>query len=235
MGRVADRMMGMQEFVSSHGSGGEHPELEELAALLDGRLPPEECARIRAHLVRCEDCRETYAEAVHVQEELAETSRGEVLPFPFEKEQRRGNQRLAPWLAAAAAVLIAAAGLYRNFVSPPKIVVADLVEPLRDNPGLTAQLWQEQRYRSGNDEETHVTQRSFQSGVLLVDLRVSLEADDREKAAEVAGTMARLMRSGPMLDDLAESFEQIAREAPSLQTAETRRRAEEALTLYEEA
>ena len=61
-----------------------HPELETLAAFVDGRLSGAERASVVEHLASCDDCLEVVAETAAVQEELdAETSSpGQVVRQP---------------------------------------------------------------------------------------------------------------------------------------------------------
>lgn len=56
------------------------PPLEDIAAFLDGTLPPEERARITEHLARCESCYEIFVGAVHFQEDIG---KGDVPHLPL--------------------------------------------------------------------------------------------------------------------------------------------------------
>jgi anti-sigma factor RsiW len=47
-----------------------HPEIEELAALIDGMCGTSEASRLRAHLASCSECYEVFAETLHLLEDL---------------------------------------------------------------------------------------------------------------------------------------------------------------------
>jgi anti-sigma factor RsiW len=61
----------------------DHPPLEDLAAFIDGALGEEECARMQAHLARCEECYELFTETVRFQQE--EAGEGEAVAGEEEK------------------------------------------------------------------------------------------------------------------------------------------------------
>src|SRR5436305_150330 len=92
-----------------------HSDLEELAALVDGKLSRTDAARVRAHVDSCEECREVLTETLHLMEELQSEEEEEedgaaayIVPFPFE-ERRKAWPGWAT--AAVAALLVAGAGV----------------------------------------------------------------------------------------------------------------------------
>ncbi len=88
------------------GGSSAHPELEEIAAYLDGQLSRVERAGITRHLSVCTECLELFTETAHVlRETSAETAGGDVVPFA---RPSRPSWRWLPY-AAAATVLLALA------------------------------------------------------------------------------------------------------------------------------
>jgi putative zinc finger protein len=183
-----------------------HPELEELAALIDGRLPTQDAARVRAHLGSCEECYEVFSETLKLQEELG--AEGQVVPF----EKRRRGWR---WAAAAvAALLVLGVGivLYRTYwpsTAPQGRAIEALAQTL---PGkaldLYGILWTE-RNRGGNEEkgpkEKELSdEHSFQLGVELLNLQVALDAGQGDVAENAAARMNDLVR--PIPDEELKAF-----------------------------
>ena len=95
---------------------GDCPDLETLAALIDGRLPSPAAVRVRGHVADCAACFTTVRGTLDVLgREAAATAGGEgpgsagtpgaVRPF------RRVSERVLPWTAAVAAALLLFAGL----------------------------------------------------------------------------------------------------------------------------
>jgi hypothetical protein len=78
-----------------------HPSPAVLAAFVDGRLSGDPRAEVVAHLDRCRDCYDVFAETVRFQRE--EAPRGRVL-----RPARFGAPQWVWWTAAAAAVLVVA-------------------------------------------------------------------------------------------------------------------------------
>lgn len=169
----------------------DHVDLEDLAALIDGRLPASDCSRVRAHLADCEECYEVFADVVRFKEEEGEAGNeerggetGRVKPFPFDKAKKDFPR---PWLAAAAAAALAAAMIggwlgYRQ-LTPPTFDVAHLTAPFADRVALT-QLWQEVRFR-GSDEPSEQDNISVGLGVQLVDLQVVLARGNDPEAEDI--------------------------------------------------
>jgi hypothetical protein len=184
-----------------------HPGDEELAAYVDGMLEGEEKARVAEHLVSCADCFRVYSETLRFQVEEEEeeeqdeekavaAAAGTVVPFPSDRKVR------PPWwLAAAAAALVVGvgAGLFTLFGPAPEMTTARLVEPL---PPAVGELWMDSTDRGGADEEvpeieedlSEDIKRSFQIGVQLVNLQVSLERNDRAVEGQVLPKLIELLQ-----------------------------------------
>jgi hypothetical protein len=184
-----------------------HPELEELAALIDGRLPTAEAARVRAHLASCEDCYEVFAETLHLQEDL----RGEeelewVAASPF--EERRKVRPL--WAAAAAALLVVGVGVgiwwTEHSRETPDFSVAGLATPLAGHPPDFSQAWTPGTKRgSGGDKEVLSDALAFQLGEELFHLQLALESGDGS-ADDARTKVYNLLNLLPIPDHEAERF-----------------------------
>jgi Putative zinc-finger len=196
-------------------NSGNHPEAEELAAYIDGVLGPEEASRVTEHLAECADCYHIYSETVEFQlESEAEPSAENVFPFPGgggEKatgppatEVRRSSSRtaaMAPrlrWLAAAALVVVGAGlGWYifqRSLsVSRPVLTVAEVAPPVQGRSNIGELSWQHANFRGGDGAEEEFQRQSFQVGALLVDFRLSAQAQDVQRASEVWRTIGRVV------------------------------------------
>lgn len=207
------RPMRMDNPMQGYGSAGnagtfEHPELEILAAYVDGRLSSAERARVAAHLASCEDCFEVFAETVRLTAEgeaLAPLKGADSYPFPF--------RRMAPgwrWAAAVAAGLaVFAVGLtsYQAFVARPEISTARLVKPLAAEADLSRQTWPEDVMRGGDTPSNLASAyESFQAGVLDVGLELNLEQGNRKGAAETSRRMANVLNGILLMDEETSLF-----------------------------
>lgn len=198
------------------------PDLEELAAFVDGRLAGGARASVVEHLASCEDCYEVYAETLRVVEDL------EAEPAAVEDEAADDDlapvvlhPRSFPWAwpaaaaalaAAAAVVLVVLLPVATSRTSGELVAVAGIGGQTRLDKG-----WQEHGWsttRSGNPYEyLDPAERSFRVGVRVVDLRSALELDDRDTARSiVAGEIIPLLEAEefgfPMLyEDLAKQLE----------------------------
>jgi Putative zinc-finger len=175
------------------------PPLEDLAAYADGRLDAAERARVTEHLASCERC---YALFLGVADALEEEEAAAAAADP-----PRGRPGAWPWrAAAAAATLAAAAGIAWAVValwpsSPPAFASADLVASVDAPAGeLAGHLWESVRYRGAPAEDLDRQPQAFYVGVLLVDLRVALEADDAKRAEEVLGQIVVTLTGVEFID-----------------------------------
>src|SRR5689334_20995780 len=95
-----------------------HPDLEGLAALIDGRLSAERAARVRAHLATCEECREVFFETVDfVREEEGQGDGSTVVPF----ERPRSWHALIAYPAAALLAAGLSAVFYIHYRAAPDV------------------------------------------------------------------------------------------------------------------
>jgi len=191
---------------------GNHPTLEELAAYIDGMLSKAEAAPVAEHLTECEDCNFVYSETVrfqleHPSEDLAQLPKeAQVIPFP---ERPRALFRL--WLEIAAAAmltLIAGAGWYIYYFQapPPPLATSALVASLPEKSKLSQDLWVGRTFRGNGDEGVIAPDASFKFGVQLVNLQVSLEANDKSNADDILTRILGLLKENVAVDELTEFY-----------------------------
>jgi len=158
-----------------------HPDLEELAAFLDGKLPEADRARVEEHLAECRDCHEIFVGAVRFQED----SREDDVVVPFFPRQNPDARRWLPLAAAALLPVAAGVSLYMYMI-PPDMAVGKLAAAYRgDSRTVADSLWTGTRYRGEPGQDGDDERDSFQLGVQATNLQVSLKAEDRETASGV--------------------------------------------------
>ncbi len=161
------------------------PDLEDLAAYLDGRLADELKARVEERLLRDEDYYEVFTESLRFQEEQAEETGGEVVtPAVW----WRSWKTMAP--LAVAAALVAALGLPRLMLGPP---TGELLKRLDVGAVVAAgDEWADPgwpRLRGDSRSDLEPEQRAFRIGTRTVDLQVALVAGDRAAASLAAAQL----------------------------------------------
>lgn len=187
------------------GPGSAHPELEEIAAYLDGRLSAAERREITAHLSVCTECLELFTETAHALEETsASTAGGEVVPFD---RALRSPRRWLPAAAAAAALLAVGFAGYRFLLVPPSVDVAELVEPLVGSHGAAEAVWTGPVYRGGEDQPTEAFRaKSLLVGAHLVGFQTAAAAGDSRAAADAARRVANYLDESGYLPDETKRF-----------------------------
>jgi hypothetical protein len=210
----------------------EHPELEDLAAYIEGKLSPSERNRIAGHLASCEDCYEVFTETIRALEEDApgEQARagGGLARFPFDRLpwiRRRSSsaeldallveQRPAVgqgWIAAGAVAAVLALGLgwvsYRELIAPPAITTSGITADLGAARGLTRWIWTGDVQRGGETgySSDQLSARSFQIGALEVALKVSFDTGDLKRAAELCRQIGNVLDVADDQGGRAEQF-----------------------------
>jgi len=177
---------------------GEHPELEELAALIDNRLSGERAARVRSHLATCAECREVFFETVDfVLDEEAQGRGGAPHPFEHDAALRPPAARKPPtsrWRRtaslAAAAVIAVGVGLavYQRSFAPPQ------TEWARIASGLGAHEAKLHGHYPGRDrgpspESSTIDRLFFRLGGALVNLLVSWVGGNWDEADAAIATI----------------------------------------------
>lgn len=172
------------------------PDLEDLAAYVDGRLSGERKAQVEERLARDEDYYDVFMENVHFlqeqsQQEQAEEGGGEVVaPAAWWRSWRV----VAPLVVAA--TLVAAIGLGRLSRGPATaewVARLDAVEIVGlkywDHPGWTTTRGAPV---SPDVRQRELEQTAFRLGARTIDLQVALSARSREEAEIQARRLAIL-------------------------------------------
>src|SRR5262245_50418883 len=206
----------MQEFTSRKESSpappaGHWPSDEELAAYIDGTLGKTESQRITEHLADCEECYTVYVETLQFQLESEAPVGGNVVPFPSSESEppaplqrdlpRRGEHEGVErrwWIGIAAllAVGLGTGGAYYALLAPPpSLVTAEVIAPVQGKPGLSGSFWLGPTYRGGGEEGegAPLDPASFQMGVQLVNLQVSLEANQAEQSKDMVARIIQIL------------------------------------------
>lgn len=128
--------------------GTKHPEVEELAALIDSKLGPDESTRIMGHVASCDRCYELFSMSSEMVKERQEVNLIEHLKIPFTGYKMllakvRGMNLIANFkmpLVLAAGILIAIGAFfaYKSLYFPSPEVVALKGAPKKEAPRLSA-------------------------------------------------------------------------------------------------
>lgn len=199
----------MQKFAPTKSrQSGNCPSDEELAAYIDGALDEGEAARIAEHLVSCERCYEIYSETLRFQLDSKPVSGGEVVRFP---SSGAGRGPVVAWWSSLAALLlvgITGAGWY-FLASPPTLKPSVVTASLQGKPGVIGNFWVGPTPRGGGDEQEDrpYKEASFQMGVQLVNLQLSLEANDVEEAGRnILPRIRQVLATQPLMAPLTDAF-----------------------------
>jgi hypothetical protein len=180
------------------------PELEDLAAFLDGKLTAEERARITEHLASCESCYEVFAGTARF---LADTRDQQSLPLsyrppapqrPFDRRRESWAPRTRRWWAGAAAVaalMAATVGLLLRWPGVWGLSTGQLAN-LVGGPAATANVPWEGRVVRGPEESRELPPElgSFRLGVRFVDLYLALAGDSMERADDALRRLDNLLK-----------------------------------------
>ncbi len=197
----------MQEFAPTKSRLADScPSDEELAAYIDGVLPRREADRVAEHLVSCERCYEIYSETLQFQLDSDPAPKGNVVPFPSREKIGRVAIRYALPIAA---LLLVGIGTWAYFLaSPPMLTPSTVTASLQDKPGLLGNLWVGPTTRGpGDHEDIPFDEASFRMGVQLVNLQLSLEARDVEKAqGDILPRIHQVLETQGTASQLEDSF-----------------------------
>jgi hypothetical protein len=217
----------MQERATYDTGGAGHPELEDLAALHDGKLSEEEALSLRAHLARCEPCLALFAETASFLADDAhaadtaeavdvESAATEATPLPFRPREvpqpqprRRRSPRRAALASIAAAAVAAVLGtvVYREvLLGPPQVEVARLLTSLAGHQAAIAKSYWGPVQRGGSTGPDDRSRAAFRLGVEMVNLDASLEVGDREHAETAAAHVNGLLEKASAGHDTKQFF-----------------------------
>ncbi len=179
---------------------------EPLAALEEGRLPPEERADLVEHLGDCEVCYEIYTELLRFSEDDERESRP-TAPAPVIAHPRSvWNQPGYRW-AAAAAVLVAVISvpLLRQVLGVDPASSAALTAAFTPQGLEAARLgedWAQPPWRTLRDlgEDLSEAQSSLRLGARVVDLHLALRLGETDAGVQLASEMAVFLEPTALAD-----------------------------------
>jgi hypothetical protein len=200
----------------------QHPGIEQIAALLDGRLGGDERALIVAHLADCEECYEIFAESVRFLREgdrageapaevpappVAIDEAGRILR-PAPARWRRAALVTATVAAAAAAVALVIwnpAATFGFGAKPPTLAELAVSLPAEGAAPAVEDTWEHHGWpvmrgtgpALGPEEE-----RAFQIGVRVVEMDVALAAGDAELATHITHDLETRLAAIDLADPL---------------------------------
>lgn len=204
------------------------PELEALAAFVEGRLEANERTAVIEHLAGCDACREVVAESRALAGELelvAREAAPEVVPFPV-------RRRLLPgWrFGVAAALVLVGAGLgFFVLLRPPSVeaLLGRLVN--RGDAVHLPATWTDPTWSVMRGEGPTLSDRAvaFRLGVRSADLALALAMRDQEAVRRLAAENVLLLSGVPFSEPIATTYREIAAKAsePSTNWSELARSA----------
>lgn len=199
----------MHEFAPTKSRlNGNCPSDEELAAYIDGVLDKDEADRIAGHLLSCERCSEIYSEVLQFQ-----LDNENVVPFPVRQERGKAAAAIRYGLPIAALLLVGiGSSAYFFLASPPVLKPSTTTASLHDKPDLIGRFWLGPTNRGpGDQEDRSPDEASFQMGVQLVNLQLSLEANDRDKAGgDIIPRIHQVLETQTGVADLVKSFKALS-------------------------
>ncbi|MEM7584120.1 MAG: hypothetical protein AAF560_12105 [Acidobacteriota bacterium] len=188
------------------------PDLEELAAYVDGRLTGDRKARVEEQLLRDEDYYEVFMETVRFREEEIAS-------------EQSGSPKVVPWrrkgavtsLLSAAAVLLTAIMTYQFWVvplrPPPDDWLAEVdAESIAEHESFLQQGWQ--TFRGSEEAPSSAEALAYRVGVLSIDLQLAIMARDGTSANGLASHIAAHIENSDFafvtgFETLSESFEEL--------------------------
>lgn len=207
----------------SQTSRTECPPIEEIAALLDGRLEGHEREQVVEHIGQCEACYEVFTETLRFQEEEAE--KGKVIEHPAAR--RRFVWSAASAVAAAALALIVAVPMWLGMqIEVGSIDVGRLADRLAagteaavlETNAYSGDGWSRTRgFGSGLNE----TQRAFRLGVRTVDLDIALRAGDRQRAERLVQELYDMASDLPLAEMILVSYDDLLERLQGGETPES--------------
>ncbi len=185
------------------------PDLEDLAAYLDGRLSAEHKARVEERLARDEDYYEVFLESARFQEEQA--AAGDDAEVVAPAAWWRSWATIVP--AAIAAALLAAVGLPRLVLGPSTDVLAERLDPASVT-GIKNWYLPGWKTNRGDSDPTSAEvdprrqrELAFRLGSHTIHLRIALAAEDRSAAKRAARQIERRTEEHDVLISYSATYE----------------------------
>lgn len=198
------------------------PDLEDLAAYLDGRLSDERRAQVEERLLRDEGFYSVFLESARFQQEQLEESGGGEVVAPA--AWWRSWRVIAPM--AVAASLVIAVSLWR-LNQGPNTSVADLnASKIVDQEGWAEPGWTVLRSSNITQGRYQPKELAFRIGLRTVDLQVALAAGRRDAARMLTAMLEQLTDAADLFGasatyrDLLDRIESADFEALARQAAE---------------
>ncbi len=190
------------------------PELEALAAFVEGRLEGAEQAAVVEHLIECDDCREVVAESRSLFAELDPAP--DVSPREMRPLERRSRSLAKPMWTLAAGLALVSAGLgYFLLARSPKVdaVMADFAQ--RGDAARLPSDWTDPRWPVMRGKESSFTDRAlaFRLGVRRADLALAIALGDRPNIQKMANECATTLADVPFADSISGRYREIAAKA----------------------
>lgn len=195
--------------------------LEEVAAFAEGRLRGAQRDRLIAHLAGCADCREVLAETIETAEELdAEEHPGVVATMAAARHRPRPSRWMVRSGALAATVVaVAAVVAWQLHVTRTPPSPSEWLAQMRPAAELAPHVWGGVKLRGGGVIGA-LQQQSTELGALLVDLEVTVQAGDTERANDVLRRMVSILDDFGYMEEDVTLLQAIARESdPARMTA----------------
>lgn len=189
---------------------GTCPTDEELAAYIDGMLDEAESQRILKHLTSCHQCFSIYAGTLRFQLDSESESADNVVPFPPK------TRKPVSWWWSVAALLAVGVGIgiggYSYLLAPPPaMTTAELTSPIRGKVDTEKEFWLGETMRSGgeSEEERLSHEASFRVGVQLINLELSLAANEKRAAQDAVARILRELSTQTFVQKLPEQYKAI--------------------------
>ncbi|MBP7586825.1 MAG: zf-HC2 domain-containing protein [Thermoanaerobaculia bacterium] len=187
------------------------PELEALAAFVEGRLEGAEQAAVIEHLSDCEACREVVAESRALLAELDPAAAAPQAPArPLEFRPRSSARRI--WALAAGLALTSAGLGYFLLAKSPSVdaVMADFAQ--RGDAARLPSDWTDPRWPVMRGDEPSLADRAlaFRLGVRRADLALAIALGDRASIELLANETAATLAGVPFAESIADRYRQIA-------------------------
>ena len=190
------------------------PELEVLAAFVEGHLDGAEQETVLEHLDRCDACREVVAESRALLSEVGLAPGGTAEAISLAEVRERGSRKWIWSLAAAFAFVSAGLGYFLSTKTPN---IDSVMAGIARDEGVTRLPadWTDPRWPVMRGAEPTFEARvlAFRLGVRQTDLTLAIALDDRKRIQVLAGESAVALASFPFAEEIAARYRDLATRA----------------------